>query len=348
MKIFKTLIPILGCILIFTSCQKELSVETGGTFGGQAVGSLKDTTGNCFPLAVRGTYKVDSAFTDSNYVLIQLNVTTPGNYKIVSDSINGFFFKDSGFISSTGLKTIKLKASGKPVSATQNIFTIGFGSGFCSFSVTTTAGSTGGGGGTTPPPVVIGDYFPITTNSNWTYNLNITSDTARFTVAATSSTIAGNQFRHFIVTSGPDRDTLLYRKAAGIYYEYGNIDFLGFLDTVYNNIEFIFLKDTEAVGGTWESAEVGAVANGATGTAKLKFTILQKNVTKAISGVSVDSVIVVKREIMFKPTGGTFSSFSTMNMNYAKNRGLLLIEGTLPPPLPALPYRFEATRYEIK
>jgi hypothetical protein len=50
---------------------------------------------------------------------------------------------------------------------------------------------------------------------------------------------------------------------------------------------------------------------------------------------------------MFKPTGGSYTSYTTMIYNYAKNKGLLLIEGTLPPPYPPAPYKFEATRYQI-
>jgi hypothetical protein len=61
--------------------------------------------------------------------------------------MNGFFFKDSGFIATTGLKTLKLKGIGKPVSGIQSIFTISFGSASCSFSVDASGGGTGGGGG---------------------------------------------------------------------------------------------------------------------------------------------------------------------------------------------------------
>lgn len=346
MKNLRGLILILSGILMLGSCQKELSLETGVPFGAQLLGTLKDTTGNCYPISVRGTYKVDSTLTDSNYVLIQLNVTTPGNYLIISDSLNGFFFKDSGFIASPGLKTLKLKARGKPVLPIQSVFTIGFGSAFCSFSVEATGGSgSGGGGGSTP--ITNGDYFPTTPGSNWTYKLDITSDTIRFTADVTNITIGTSSYRKFIAKDGSSTDTLYYRKSGGLYYEFGNIDFLGVLDSVYNNIDFIFLKDNQAVGGTWESPEVGAVANKVTGTAKLKFTITEKNVRKRINGSDVDSVIVVKREIMFKPTNGMYSSYSSMSVNYAKGAGLLLIEGTLPPPFPSVPYRFEAIRFKI-
>jgi hypothetical protein len=343
MKHLKNLILILTGVFILSSCQKEISLETGVPFGAKLTGSIKDTLGNCLPIIVRGVYKADSTLRDSNYVQIQLNVTAPGFYKISSDTLNGYSFKDSGFFSSTGLKTLKLKGNGKPIFPQQSIFTIAFGGAFCSFTVDATGS---GGGGTTP--VLSGDYFPTSTGSNWTYTFNLSGDTIRFTADASNTTLAGNTYRNFIALTEDSRDTLLYRKSAGLYYEYGNIDFLGVLDTVYNSIEFIFLKDNVPVAGTWESGEVSAEANNMTGTAKLRLTITEKNVTKTIGGVQVDSVIVVKREIMFKPTNGSYTVFSTMFVNYAKNKGLLLIEGTLPPPLPALPYRFEATRHQIR
>jgi len=346
MKLSRNIIHILFGIFIISSCQKELSLETGVPFGAQLLGSLKDSTGNCLPIIVRGTYKVDSTLTDSNYVLIQLNVTTPGNYTIMSDNLNGFFFKDSGFIATTGLKTIKLKASGKPASAIESVFTIGFGSAFCSFSVEATGTGSSGGGGSTP--IINGDYFPTIPNSNWTYRFDLTGDTLRFTADVTNITIGTFSYRKFIAKDSFSTDTLYYRKAGGLYYEFGDIDFLGVLDSVYNAIDFIFLKDNQSVGGTWESSEVGAIANKVTGTAKLKFTVTGMNVKKTISGSSVDSIIVLKREIMFKPTNGnTFSSYSSMSINYAKGAGLLLIEGSLPPPFPPAPYRFEATRFKI-
>lgn len=347
MKKFKNLIVVLSAVFAFVSCQKEISLETGSTYGGLAVGAIKDTSGNCLPITVAGTYYVGTALTDTHYVSVQVNITTPGNYQIVTDTLNGFYFKDSGFVASTGLQTIRLKAIGTPTSTIQSTFSISFGSGnlsgFCSFTVDAVAGS-----GVVNPTVPFGDYFPTTTGSNWTYTLNVTTDTLRFTADASTSTVGGNTYTNFVVTTDGERDTLRYRKGAGLYYEYGNIDFLGAFDTVYSNIDFIFLKDNEPSGATWESNEVTAEAGGIVGKSKIKFTIIGKNVNYTINGVSVDSVIRVQRELMFQPTGGSYSVYNTMTMNYAKRRGLLLVEGILPPPFPPAPYRLEALRYQVK
>jgi hypothetical protein len=196
------------------------------------------------------------------------------------------------------------------------------------------------------------DYFPMTANSYWSYTLDITGDTALFTATSNNVTISGNSYRPFRVSSGTNSDSLYYRKDNnGTYYEYGSIDFLGVLDTVGTNIDYAFLKDNVAANTTWESAEVYAESNGVKGKAKAKFTIAGKDIQQTINGALVDSIIKVTREILFKPTAGaTFSSVNSMNAHYAKNKGLLLADGTvtLPPPLPvSVPFKLEAKRYKV-
>ncbi len=68
----------LACIFLFAGCQKELSVENGFALG-LATGSLKNDSGNCLPIAAKGTYVRDIALTDSNFVVIQVNFATAGN-----------------------------------------------------------------------------------------------------------------------------------------------------------------------------------------------------------------------------------------------------------------------------
>ena len=340
MKTLKHFLIALAGLFIIVSCQKEFSFESG-LAGKVAVGTLKDSLGSCQLITIKGTYKVDSTLTDSNYVLVQVNVTAPGKYKIVTDTLNGYSFVDSGTITTIGLVTFKLKGSGKPILPITSDFTLAFNNSFCLFSITVT-------GSILPPVVPVGDYFPTTTNSNWTYELDLFGDTVRYTAKATNSTIMGNTYRNFIADSGGFSDSLFYRKGSGLYYEYGYIDYLGVLDTVYNKIDFIFLKDNVPVANTWESGEVTAEYNSVVGKAKVVLTITAKDITKTINGVTVDSVIVVQREILFKPNGlTTFSTVDKIFMNYAKSRGLLLAEGIFSPPLPALTYKFFAKRYQV-
>lgn len=128
------------------ACQKEYSVETGASLSGVAEGTLKDTSGNCFPLGIVGRYVVDTTLKDSNYLQVTVNITTPGNYLIYTDLQNGFSFRDSGVVTATGRQVFKLKGTGKPLVAQVTDFTVIFGTSICTFPITVTANTTGGGG----------------------------------------------------------------------------------------------------------------------------------------------------------------------------------------------------------
>ncbi|MGV3594678.1 MAG: hypothetical protein ACO1NK_05500, partial [Sediminibacterium sp.] len=78
-------------VLLIVSCQKELSVEGKG-LKGAAQGSLTDSSGNCKDADVRGEYVIDQPLTDSNYIVIKVNFTLQGKYKIYSDTVNGMWF----------------------------------------------------------------------------------------------------------------------------------------------------------------------------------------------------------------------------------------------------------------
>src|SRR5688572_13404842 len=117
MKVVKRLLPICMGIFMFLACQKEFSEDTGMLPGVSATGTLKDTLGDCQGIAINGTYFADSSLKDSNYVNVQVNVASVGAYKIYSDTSNGFSFIDSGYFNTTGLRTVKLKGTGRPTSA---------------------------------------------------------------------------------------------------------------------------------------------------------------------------------------------------------------------------------------
>ncbi len=142
---------VLTAIFLVIACQKEFSLDSGTATGSSAAGTLKDTLGNCQPITTNGNYITDSTLRDSNYVLIQVNITSAGNYKINTDIQNGYSFRDSGYFSATGLQTVKLKGIGKPKLPITSDFTVFFNNTNCFFRITSTTGIGGGtGGGTTP------------------------------------------------------------------------------------------------------------------------------------------------------------------------------------------------------
>lgn len=344
MKIVKPLIAIFTGIILFSACQKEYSIDTGILPGVMATGTLKDSLGDCQPITINGNYFADSTLKDSNYVTVQVNVISAGAYNIHTDTANGFYFRDSGYFSTPGLKTVKLKGAGKPTTVGPADFLVTFGSSFCIFSVTVQQGT-----GTTTPSTVA-DYFPMTTNSFWSYTLDISGDTVRYTVTPTNVIGSGLSYRLFKGSGDIGYDSVYFRKASGVYYEFGDIDLLGALDSVFEFIDYPFLKDNVPVNSTWESGLIKAYSNKSYGKAKAQFTILAKDVQQTINGVTVDSVIKVQRTILFQPTGSTtFSNVGMLNYYYANHKGLLLIDGNLPPalsPIPA-PYKLEAKSYKV-
>jgi hypothetical protein len=136
MKLRYFLTAVFATSIFLTACVKNTDPS------GVSTGTL---IGNCTTVTVNGLFKVDSVLTSNNYVDVQVNVTVGGSFEIKSDSINGYSFKKTGTVS-TGLNTIRLYASGKPIATGTNTFTIIYGGTACNFSITVYGA--GGGFGT--------------------------------------------------------------------------------------------------------------------------------------------------------------------------------------------------------
>ena len=313
---------LISTALFFLACQKELSTEGPG-LGGNAQGSLTDSLGNCKDVGINGEYVLDQPLTDSNYIMVKVNFTLQGKYKIYSDTVNGMWFIDSGFALTTGASVVKLRGYGKPILPNQADFVLAFNGSFCAFSVITS--TTGGSGGGTS-----NDYFPTTLNSNWTYQYLPklgTLDTFRVTVTSQTVLFDNKVFRQF--DTDPLGEAYYFSKDnAGNYYALSTVDFdyLFIFDSIPSSfITYPFLKDNVAVGTIWESPEYGKVKLGTeVGITKAIFTIAGKGISYSIGGNSFNDVINVKREIVFKPDGGTaFRSVLEGNTYYAKGVGMI-------------------------
>ena len=68
-------------IFLFIACAKEYSFEGNETTNEYATGSLKNIAGNCEGIAVHGEYIKKQIAGDNNYVVVQVNFTSPGIYK---------------------------------------------------------------------------------------------------------------------------------------------------------------------------------------------------------------------------------------------------------------------------
>lgn len=320
------LINLLIITVLMTSCEKEDSLEKEG-FSMTARGTLLDSNGFCRQIGVIGTYKVDLNLTSANRLQAKVDFIKTGKYIIESDTVNGMWFRDSGFIFQTGAKTISVRGFGKPLLPKTSVFTIKFNGTYCGFEVTIFPSNATGISGN--------DYFPTTKASNWTYKYipNIGNlDTFRVSVTDDTLVIDSLTYFQFRRTLG---DTFFFAKNSSIgnYYALGTpeFDYVYIFDSTPKfQILYPFLKESAAINEFWETPEYGPVKLQASpgvfeyGDTKAKFTIISKNtVPYSIGGNTYENVIAVKREIFFKPEQGSYRIVLTGISYYAKGFGLI-------------------------
>lgn len=333
---FLFLYLLTAAVVLLTACAKELSSEGPG-FGGTALGSLLDSSSNCKAAVIKGQYKELEALTDSNYVLVSVNFSTQGKYTIFTDTVNGMWFRDSGFAFVQGANTIKLKGYGQPILPGTFTFQVNFGNSTCLFNVTT-IGSVNNGSSTN-------DYLPITANGYIDYELTPAfPNTAGGFIPQFRSTISTGLYPQTYQTSTQNytryttniSDQVFFRKdGAGKYFQFGTpeFDYLYIYDTIVNNsrMAFVYLDESKNPGQFYEtdSLRVG-IFNTTTnameyGWAKLRITTLLKGRQMSLLGTLYTDIITVKRELFYKPDAA--SNFLQLNLvaelSYAKGIGMV-------------------------
>jgi hypothetical protein len=209
MKNFVHFFTIILLILTITSCQKELHFDSVITGNGQAVGTLKSSSGNCLPNLVLGSYIKDSVLKSSAIIEVTTDITAIGTYQIKSDTVAGFYFVGTGTVTRTGINLIQLAASGTPSSGGIKTFTIIFGTSVCkilvivdvttppnaAFSFVNCAGTTFGPGVYTAGNSV-GAAHTVTLNVNVTtpgpYAINVAAVNGVSFLGSGTFTMAGN------------------------------------------------------------------------------------------------------------------------------------------------------------
>jgi len=315
--------PLAAGTNIFTvtydSTQCTFSITTLGA-GGTSVFTLAGAPSSCMPGTAQGIYTVGTPTGISNTATIQVNVTTAGSYSMSTSAVNGITFSVSGTFASTGTQTVTLTASGTPAANGTFQVPVTAGSSTCSFSFTVGAV----------------DYYPRTTNSNWSYEFDDDPmDTLLRKVIAPTKSALGNTYNIFMETSDASAgfdSSGYFRRAGGDYYQFFDIGFVFDLD---NSVwgEYIFLKDNVAAGTSWRSSTFSGIYTytDTTGThtvpitVRMKETIQQKDVSVTINGTAYPFTIVVKEEYEYSFDGGTTWDVSDVYSiyNYARNKGLL-------------------------
>lgn len=80
-----------------------------------AVYTLYGDPDSCKDYVADGSYITNTNLTASNLLLLKVDVKSEGTYKIAATSNNNFTFSDEGVFTHTGMQTVVLKGTGKPL-----------------------------------------------------------------------------------------------------------------------------------------------------------------------------------------------------------------------------------------
>ena len=194
----------IGIVTLIPSCFKEESLENGNI--NTAKGSLqRDGNDDCLPKTITGVYEAGTTLTSANFITIDVNVSTAGNYSIVSDVVNGYSFKSNGSFATTGIQTINLTATGKPIAAGTNGFSISFDGTVCMVQVEVLPNGSGGpatftlqGAGGACTNAIINGVYVVSTPLNASNTVTLTANVTKIgtysitTVAANGITFSGS------------------------------------------------------------------------------------------------------------------------------------------------------------
>ena len=191
-------------------------------------------------------------------------------------------------------------------------------------ATTGTTGTTGSTGTTTASTST--DYLPLTAGTFWTYmeTVGSTIDTVTNKLTGTTSTINGKLYYNITSTSQKTGTTTGYFSAIDhVYTERTTVSGIG-------TVEFLYLKDNLAVGGTWTTSfsDSGTI-NGL--PSQLLGKITEINISHTVQGKTYSSVIHTTLQIQYN-YGTGFTTASTYEFYTAKGIGIIDIESliTLP------------------
>jgi hypothetical protein len=276
-----------------------------------STGVLGDSSGNCKPVVLSGTYTQGVAMTAANTARVKVVVAVAGTYTISTNTVNGVTFSNSGTFINTGSQDVILTASGNSSLGGSQVFTLHYGNSQCAYTVNFL-----------PGVAASGDYLPLTTRSNWNFSLvgGTPNDSIFRKVIAYAPTLNGNVYE--TITESPSSnaqavDSSYFRKGSGNYYQYLDLaTLLNFDNPVI--LDLLILKDNVAQGTTWNSSSVTGTIGGVPFSGYIKMTILEKAVPVTIGYFNFTDVIKVRYEMFMT---GVPVAIQTSERWFAKNVG---------------------------
>lgn len=313
-----------------TTGPKTFTVKLGTsqcTFVVNMAGPAAGTV-DCSGVSFAGTFTAGTAMTAANNAQISVTVTTPGAYSITTDTVNGVWFNASGTFAAATTTPVTLIANGTPVNSGPFTFTVKWGTSTCTFVCNFS-------------PALSNDYFPRTTNSNWSYEIDDDANDSLYRVAiAPTKTVLTDVYNIFMANDGTGLDSSGYYRrntATGEYFEWFDAgSYLGYDNPLWAS--YIFLKDNVPVGNTWNSQSFDGVATLPPPTSfsiRFKYSISQKDVpisfTTSTGTMNFTNVIVVEERFeMFSTATSSWidmtSQIGSGKAYYARGIGLIKYE----------------------
>lgn len=268
-----------------SSCEVSITARDTST---KATFDLVGSPSSCMVDSLVGPFVKGVALDTSSKVIIEVNVTTIGNYFVSTNQVNGYSFSGTGTFTTTGIQMITLNATGTPVNASTDIFTVTAGNSKCSFPVIVR----------TPIITTNPDHFPLTHNSYWVYDDFLhPGDSIKHTVI---DTLTINNHLYSIMKEdvkfvGPFQ--YYYRKAGFDYYEYCIADkYTGsFAFATPQYVDLKFMQENLSTGASWESPEYSGIASfGQNLHLKYLFKCTNDNAVVSVNGSAFTNVYIIE------------------------------------------------------
>jgi hypothetical protein len=301
---------------ISNTCTIPVTVQSAAP---PAVFTLDGAPAACTGFTIAGIYTAGSASSAGNTVKLNVNVTTAGSYNITTNTVNGISFSGTGILA-LGQQTIILTATGIPtVAGTFNTFKPNIAT-TCNFAVTFV-----------PAAVPLnGDYFPLTNNSWWSYDIVGQTDTIYNVVYGTKVYNTNTYTEVQENFGGAPNDTVHYRKSSNNYFQWVISDWYS-AQFAFDNpavVDINFLKENTATGTTWQSATYSGPIGSGSANADLKydFKIENANTSILVNGKNYTNVIYVSVTVQLKiAPSPVFTAFEKNDFYYAKGIGLVKV-----------------------
>ena len=163
----------------------------------------------------------------------------------------------------------------------------------------------------TPAISAVQEYVPTTTGTTWSYG-----GRSPYTLTVTGNTkvINGKTYHEIQGQQGVTAYKAYVVTEKNVYTTIGLVSGM-------SNLEVDILKDDLTLGSTWQqTGEVNGI------DVKLKFTIIEKDITKIVDGKTFNDVIAVKMAGTYTYSGIETGINFTTDYYFAKGVGLILID----------------------